>query len=118
MLNLSAGKVTPAEPLVNGNRIGVNVVPAQARELANPQARIVGGENHSLVWGAPKSEASNATIGVNRCVIERIHRLKLLTVQVKAGRAVRRYKVVNRMAPRTSYFSRCRRACRFAITTS
>jgi len=30
-------------------------------------------------WGAPKSEASNATIGVNRCVIERIHRLKLLT---------------------------------------
>ena len=32
-------------------------------------------------WGAPKSEASNATIGVNSCVIERIHELKKLRVQ-------------------------------------
>jgi len=40
-------------------------------------------------WGAPKSDASNATIAVNRCVIERVHRLKLLTVEVKAGRAIR-----------------------------
>ena len=31
-------------------------------------------------WGAPKSDASNATIAVNRCVIERLPRLKLLTV--------------------------------------
>ena len=31
-------------------------------------------------WGAPKSDASNATIAVNRSVIQRIHRLKLLTV--------------------------------------
>jgi integrase len=45
-------------------------------------------------WGAPKSEASNATIGVNQCVIDRILRLKHLTVEVKAGRAVRKYKVV------------------------
>ncbi|MGA3106247.1 MAG: tyrosine-type recombinase/integrase [Terriglobales bacterium] len=45
-------------------------------------------------WGAPKSEASNATIGVNRCVIERIHRLKQLTVEVRAGNAIRKYKVV------------------------
>jgi hypothetical protein len=30
-------------------------------------------------WGAPKSEASNATIGVNSCVVDRIHRLKGLT---------------------------------------
>jgi integrase len=50
-------------------------------------------------WGAPKSDSSNATIGVDRCVIERIHRLKLLTVEVKAGRAVRRYKVVKSDAP-------------------
>jgi len=50
-------------------------------------------------WGAPKSEASNATIGVNRCVIERIHRLRLLTVQVRAGRAVRKYKVVKSDGP-------------------
>src|SRR5205814_6307762 len=45
-------------------------------------------------WGAPKSEASNATIGVNSCVIERIHELKHLMVHVKAGNAIRKYKVV------------------------
>jgi integrase len=39
-------------------------------------------------WGAPKGDASNATIGVNRCVVERILRLKILTVSVKAGLAV------------------------------
>jgi integrase len=50
-------------------------------------------------WGAPKSEASNATIGVNNCVIERIHGLKELTVQVKAGNAIRRYKVVKSDGP-------------------
>jgi len=45
-------------------------------------------------WGAPKSEASNATIGVNSCVVDRIHRLKRLTVEVRAGNAIRKYKVV------------------------
>ncbi len=50
-------------------------------------------------WGAPKSDASNATIRVNRCVIERIQRLKLLTVEVKAGLATRRYKVVKSDGP-------------------
>jgi ATP-dependent helicase/nuclease subunit A len=45
-------------------------------------------------WDAPKSEASNATIGVEPCVLERIRRLKQLTVDVKAGRSVRHYKVV------------------------
>lgn len=50
-------------------------------------------------WGAPKSDASNATIAVNRCVIERIHRLKLLTVQVKAGLAVRQYNIVKSDGP-------------------
>jgi hypothetical protein len=50
-------------------------------------------------WGAPKSEASNATIGVNSCVIDRIHRLKGLTVEVKAGNAIRRYRVVKSDAP-------------------
>src|SRR5437879_3753522 len=50
-------------------------------------------------WGAPKSAASNATIGVNRCVIERIHRMKLLTVAVKAGCAVRKYRVVKSDGP-------------------
>ena len=50
-------------------------------------------------WGAPKSEASNATIGVNGCVIDRIHRLKELTVEVRAGRAIRKYKVVKSDEP-------------------
>jgi integrase len=50
-------------------------------------------------WGAPKSESSNATIAVNQSVIERIHRLKLLTVEIRAGRAVRKYKVVKSDGP-------------------
>jgi integrase len=45
-------------------------------------------------WGAPKSEASNATIAVNKAVIERIYRLKTLAIEVKAGRAVRCYRAV------------------------
>jgi hypothetical protein len=47
-------------------------------------------------WGSPKSEASNATIPVNECVIGRIEALKGLTVAVKAGKAVRHYRVVRR----------------------
>jgi integrase len=54
-------------------------------------------------WGAPKSEASNATIAVNQCVVQRIHRLKLLTVEVKGGgpgnKAIRKYKVVKSCGP-------------------
>lgn len=55
-------------------------------------------------WGAPKSDASNDTIPVNRAVIERIHRLKILTVEVKAGRAVRRYKAVKADGPEDLVF--------------
>jgi integrase len=62
-------------------------------------------------WGAPKSDSSNATIGVDRCVIERIHRLKLLTVEVKAGRAVRRYKVVKTDAPSDLVFQSVKDGC-------
>jgi len=50
-------------------------------------------------WGAPKSDASNTTIPVNREVIERIHRLKLLSIEVNAGRAKRRYRVVKADGP-------------------
>ena len=51
-------------------------------------------------WGAPKSGASNATIGVNGCVVDRIHRLKGLTVEVRAGNnAIRKYKVVKSDGP-------------------
>jgi len=45
-------------------------------------------------WGEPKSDASNTTIPVNGKVIERINQLRTLTVEVKAGRAIRRYRVV------------------------
>jgi integrase len=50
-------------------------------------------------WGEPKSDASNTTIPVNRKVIERIQRLRTLTVEVKAGRATRRYAVVRSDGP-------------------
>jgi integrase len=50
-------------------------------------------------WGAPKSAASNAVIPVNLAVIDRIHRLKRLTVEVRAGRALRRYPAVKSSAP-------------------
>jgi integrase len=50
-------------------------------------------------WGAPKSRASNATIPVNRGVIERIHRLKTITVEIRAGNAVRRYPAVKSCEP-------------------
>src|SRR5712691_5655219 len=50
-------------------------------------------------WGAPKSKASNATIPVNRGVIERIHGLKTVTVDVRAGNAVRHYMAVKLCGP-------------------
>ena len=52
-----------------------------------------------LYWGRPKSEASNATIPVNRCVIERIHWLKTVSAEVKAGTAVRWYSAVKAKGP-------------------
>jgi integrase len=55
-------------------------------------------------WGAPKSESSNATIGVNRCVVERIHRMKILTVDVRAGLAVRKYRIVKSDEPNDLVF--------------
>ena len=50
-------------------------------------------------WGAPKSAASNATVPVNRAVIDRIWRLDTLTASVKAGTAVRRIPVVKSKGP-------------------
>jgi integrase len=45
-------------------------------------------------WSAPKNEASNAPVAVQRHVINRIHALKLRTVSVRAGTAIRHYKAV------------------------
>jgi integrase len=50
-------------------------------------------------WGAPKSEASNATIPVNAEVVKRIYRLKEVRVEVRAGRAVRRLSAVKSAGP-------------------
>ena len=55
-------------------------------------------------WGAPKSDASNATIAVNADVVRRIERLRLLTVEVKAGLAVRKYRVVKSDGPNDLVF--------------
>jgi integrase len=60
-------------------------------------------------WGAPKSDASNTTIAVPREVIERIHRLKLLTIEVNAGRAKRQYKVVKSDGPDNLVFQSVQR---------
>ena len=50
-------------------------------------------------WGAPKSEASNATVAVTEDVIARIHRLRTLTIDVRAGRATRHYRAVKSDGP-------------------
>lgn len=47
-------------------------------------------------------------IGVEACVIERINRLKQLTVDVKAGRAVRHYKLVKSDRPEDLVFQSVR----------
>jgi integrase len=50
-------------------------------------------------WSRTKTPGSAATICVGPEVIARIHRLKVLTVAVRAGRAVRRYQVVKFSGP-------------------
>jgi integrase len=50
-------------------------------------------------WGAPKSAASNATVDVCWLVIERLEKLKTLTVDVKAGNATRKVPVVKSAGP-------------------
>jgi integrase len=50
-------------------------------------------------WGAPKSDASNATVPVKREVVERLQLLKTLTVEVKAGNATRSVRAVKSNGP-------------------
>lgn len=59
-------------------------------------------------WDAPKSSASNTTIGVNQLVIDRIFALKDLTIEVKAGCAVRRYAAVKSCRPEDLVFQSVR----------
>ena len=50
-------------------------------------------------WSEPKTDASAATIGVEPHVIDHIERLKTLSVDIKAGCAVRKYRVVKDSNP-------------------
>jgi integrase len=50
-------------------------------------------------WSVPKTDASAATIGVSPEVIARILRLKNLTVEVRAGNAVRTHRLVKSDEP-------------------
>jgi integrase len=56
-------------------------------------------------WGTPKSKASNANLAVNPSVIDRIHRLKTLTIEIKAGTATRRYPAVKATGPEDLVFA-------------
>jgi integrase len=50
-------------------------------------------------WSVPKTAASAATIGVDPAVIARLLRLTTLTVEVRAGRAIRKHKLVKSDGP-------------------
>jgi len=50
-------------------------------------------------WSVPKTDSSAATIGVSPEVIARIRRLKNLTVEIRAGLAIREYKLVKSDGP-------------------
>jgi integrase len=62
-------------------------------------------------WAAPKSDASNTTIPVNRKVIERIQRLRTLTLEVKAGSGTRRYQAVKSDGPDDLVFQSVQSGC-------
>jgi integrase len=50
-------------------------------------------------WSTPKTSASAATIGVAPEVIARIHRLKSLRIEVRAGKATRHYQAIKSAGP-------------------
>src|ERR1700735_5143251 len=55
-------------------------------------------------WSVPKTDASAATIGVDPEVIARLLLLTTLTVEVRAGRAIRKHKLVKSGAPNDLVF--------------
>jgi integrase len=79
---------------------------AESSEIAGLRWRSIHSESITVEqrycrgdWSCTKTPGSAATIAVDADVIARIHRLKTLTVDVRAGRAVRRYKVVKADGP-------------------
>lgn len=63
-----------------------------------------GGALFERDWSGTKTPASAAPVAVEQHVIERIQRLKTLTVEVRAGHAVRRHKVIKSCGPRDLVF--------------
>ncbi|MBV9482062.1 MAG: site-specific integrase [Acidobacteria bacterium] len=59
-------------------------------------------------WSIPKTDASAATIGVEEHVITRLLALKNLAVEVRAGRAIRKYKAVKSSGPDNLVFQSVR----------
>ena len=59
-------------------------------------------------WSAPKSKSSNAPVSVPLTVISRIHALKEKVVQVRAGRATRKYLCVKSAEPTDLVFQSVR----------
>ena len=55
-------------------------------------------------WSAPKSKSSSAPVGVPLEVIRRIHALKDKVVEVRAGRAIRKYACVKSAEPHDLVF--------------
>jgi hypothetical protein len=72
------------------------------RDLLTVERRYCRGD-----WSTPKTKSSAATISVDNAVIARVHRLKTLTVDVKAGLATRHYKVVKSAQFTFSSFNFC-----------
>jgi integrase len=62
-------------------------------------------------WSVPKTEASAATIGVDAEVITRWLRLTALTIEVRAGRAVRKHKLVKSGGPDDLVFQSVQKGC-------
>jgi integrase len=62
-------------------------------------------------WSVPKTEASATTIGVDLEVIARLLRLPALTVEVRAGRAVRKHKLVKSGGPDDLVFQSVQKGC-------
>ena len=80
-------------------------------ELAGLKWRCVGADSITVEerysrgdWDEPKSDSSRATISVDEHVIERIHAMKSKEVVVRAGRALRHYRVVKSDGPEDLVF--------------
>ena len=54
---------------------------------------------HRGDWSAPKSEASNATVEVNSSVIARLAKLKGRILRIRAGKAIRTYRLPDNPGP-------------------